>query len=142
VSMEKDFSFKDGIYLVKDYVEFDLHNNLDFQEVVYSVLDRRVTLKWTRSTGEWVSKETTLSIWIEFSDVTEFRFFPRDPELPFTEDDCLSEAGYWANEDWCNGVFMTDHDPEKSWLTAFGFMSGAIIAVQATRAMAILGNCK
>jgi hypothetical protein len=138
--MEMDFAFKDGIYLVKDKNEVDLHNNFDFQEVVYNVCDRHVTLKWSRSKGEWVSKETPSSIWIEFSDVTEYRFFPRDPELPFTEDDCLSEAGYWANEDWCDGVFMADDTPERDWLTAFGFMSGAIIAVQASRATAILGK--
>ena len=74
------------------------------------------------------------------SDVTEYRFIPRDPDLPFTEDDCLSEVGYWTDEDWCDGVFMTDDDPDQRWLTAFGFMSGAIIAIQAARAMASFGN--
>jgi len=138
VHMEKDFSFKDGIYLVKDQNEFDLHNNFDFQEVVYSVSQRRVTLGWSRSKGEWVSAHAPTFIRIEFSEVTEYRFFPRDSELPFTEDDCLSVAGYWTDGDWCDGVFMTDETPEKNWLTAFGFMSGAIIAVQAERAKAVL----
>ena len=43
--MEKDFTFKDGVYLVKGEHELDLHNEFDFTEVRYSIADRRSFLK-------------------------------------------------------------------------------------------------
>ena len=136
--MQADFVFKDGIYLVKDSYELDLHNDFDFEDVFYSVAERRVALRWKRSTGEWVRAEAALSVQIEFFEVADFRFFPRDREMPFTEDDCLSEAGYWTDAEWCNGVFISDEPPDQAWLTAFGFMSGAMIAIGAERARAII----
>jgi hypothetical protein len=90
-------------------------------------------LHWRRSTGDWAAAGTPASVSVEFREVTEFRFLPRDAELPFTEDDCVSTFGYWTDEAWADGVIMTDPTqiPDPSWLTAISFMSGAVIAVKA-----------
>jgi hypothetical protein len=63
---------------------------------------------------------------------------PRDPEMLFTEDDCLSSAGYWTDEDWCDGVMICESDSETEWLRAFHFQSGATVAIAADEAKAII----
>jgi len=136
--MKRDFDIVDGIYLVQSKHELDLHNNFDFLGFNYSVENRTLLLNWKRSNGDWVAPETPQSLNVEFREVSEFRFMPRDAEIPFTEDDCLNSFGYWVDEDWAEGVIMveTKQTPEPSWLTAIDFMSGAVIAVQAKSANA------
>lgn len=65
---------------------------------------------------------------------------PRDSETPFTEDDCINSFGYWVDEDWAKDVITVEPNqaPEPQWLTADDFMSGAVLAVQATSASAEL----
>jgi hypothetical protein len=132
--MDSDFEIGDGISLVQSPHELDLHNNYDFQDLHYSVEERVLRLHWRRSTGDSVvSPSLPRAAAIEFRNVTEFRFLPRDPELPFTEDDCLSRVGYWTDEGWVFGV-IPPYKPDPRCLTAFKFMSGAVIAVQAESA--------
>lgn len=136
--MKRDFEIVDGIYLVQSSYELDLHNNFNFVGLSYSVEDRTLLLSWRRSDGEWVASGTPESVNVEFREVSEFRFMPRDAELPFTEDDCVNSFGYWVDEDWADGVIFTEpsQNPDPVWLTAIDFMSGAVIAVQATSAHA------
>jgi len=130
--MKRNFEIKDGIYIKIDTKEYDLHNDYDFKVVNYSIEERILTLAWKRSSGEWVSHDLPASLTVTFSEVSEFRFMPRDKELPFTEDDCLNSFGYWVDEEWAQGVMILSdgQEPEASWLTALDFMSGAIITVQ------------
>ena len=136
--MQRDFEIKDGIYLSQPPHELDLHNNFDFCGLDYSVERRTLSLHWRRSTGDWVAAGTPASVSVEFREVSEFRFLPRDAELPFTEDDCVSEFGYWTDEAWADGVFMPNpsQTPDPRWLTGIHFMYGATIAVQASSAHA------
>lgn len=138
--MRRDFEITNAIYLVQPPHELDLHNNFDFQELRYSVAERTLLLQWRRSAGEWVPSGTARSVAVEFRGVTEFRFQPRDPKAPFTEDDCLRSFGYWTGEDWADGVIVCglSQVPEAQWLTAIDFMSGAMIAVQADSAHATI----
>ena len=78
------------------------------------------------------------SLAIEFNDVSEFRFMPRDSTVPFTEDNCVASVGYWVDEDWAAGIITVapDQSAEPHWLTAIEFMSGAVLAVQAGSANA------
>jgi hypothetical protein len=98
--MRRDVEIRTGIYLVQRSHELDLHNNFDFQELRYSVAERIVRLQWRRSERGGIPSTLPTAVTIEFRGVTEFRFQPRDPALPFTEDDCLSSFGYWTGEDW------------------------------------------
>lgn len=131
--MKRSYEIISGIYLVQDGYELDLHNNFDFVRLDYSLVERRLLLLWKRSNGNWVSSNTPKTLTIEFTQVSEFRFMPRDPEIPFTEDDCLDSFGYWVDEDWANGVVLVGpaQEPDPKWLTAIEFMSGAVLAVQA-----------
>ncbi|MBU2051403.1 MAG: hypothetical protein KKH61_20840, partial [Gammaproteobacteria bacterium] len=136
--MNRNFKIVDGIYLVLEGYELDLHNNFDFTNLDYSVEHRRLVLNWQRSNGDWVSSDTPKALVIEFKEVSEFRFMPRDSEIPFTEDDCINSLGYWVDEDWAEGVIMIEPNQtaEPHWLTAIDFMSGAVLAVQAESASA------
>jgi len=136
--MCRDFEIKDGIYLAQSPHELDLHNDFDFQDVRYSVENRTLLLRWRRSKGDWVAIGVPASVSVEFREVSEFRFLPRDAKLPFTEDDCVNTFGYWTDDEWADGVFEPDptQTPDPRWLTAIDFMSGAIIAVQAASAYA------
>ena len=136
--MRRDFEIKDGIYLSQPPHELDLHNNFDFCGLDYSIENRTLSLHWRRSTGDWIAVGTPVSVSVEFREVSELRFLPRDAELPFTEDDCVSTFGYWTDEAWASGVIAPDptQSPDPRWLMAIHFMSGAIIAVQAASAHA------
>ena len=136
--MRRDFEITDGIYLSQPPHQLDLHNNFDFCGLDYSVEDRTLSLHWRCSKGEWVSAGTPASVSVEFREVSEFRFLPRDAKLPFTEDDCVDAFGYWMDEEWAKRVITTGpgRTPNPRWLTAIEFMSGAVIAVQAASAHA------
>ena len=136
--MIEDFTIKDAIYLVSGEDTLDLHNDYDITEITYSIAERRATLTWVRSSGDWVPATEPLQLQLEFHGVSCFRFMPRDPQIPFTEDNCLSSAGYWTDEDWCDGVMICKADPETDWLRAFHFQSGATVAIAADEAKAII----
>ncbi|MDR3402841.1 MAG: hypothetical protein P4L99_10125 [Chthoniobacter sp.] len=136
--MRRDFEITGGIYLSQTPYALDLHNDFDFYGLHYSIANRALSLQWRRSQGEWVPTGAPQSVCVDFREVSEFRFMPRDSKIPFTEDDCVSTFGYWTDEDWADGVFFVNptQPPEANWLTAIKFMSGAIIAVQAVAAHA------
>jgi hypothetical protein len=131
--MHRDFEISQGIYLVQPPHELDLHNCFDFLGFDHSVEQRTLLLRWRRSGGDWVAFGTPSAVTIEFREISEFRFFPRDAELPFTEDDCISTFGHWSDDEWADGVFhiAPNQTPDPKWRTAISFMSGAVIAVQA-----------
>jgi hypothetical protein len=119
--MHRDFEINDGIYLCQPPHKLDLHNNFDFCSLNYSIEERVPRLALAalqRRVG--FCRHTVL-----LREVSEFRFLPRDAELPFTEDDCVSTFGYWTDEPWADGVIMAgaDGNPEPRWLTAIQFMS-------------------
>lgn len=136
--MKRDFEIVHGIYLVQSVHELDLHNNFDFKNLSYSVEERKLVLKWERSGGDWVSPDKPEAVSIEFIEVSEFFFSPRDSKVPFTEDNCVNSIGYWVDEDWAEGVITVEPNQkaEPNWLTAIEFMSGAVVAVQAESANA------
>lgn len=136
--MEEHFELKDSIYLVEGGHELDLHNNYDFVGFEYSIDDRTVSLNWRRGIGDRISTEDPSEARLTYTDVTRFEFRRRDPEMPFTEDDCLSNAGFWTDEDWADGVFTTEAEVDPSWLRAFEFQSCAIILIQAESARATI----
>jgi hypothetical protein len=138
--MRRDFTITDGIYLCQPPHELDLHNDFDFLGVDYSVEARAAALRWRRANREGVPPAMPQSLTVTFHDVSEFRFTPRDPELPFSEDDCMNAFGYWADEDWVKGIILVPDgkEPDPRWLTAVEFMSGAVILVQASSANAVM----
>ena len=136
LTMRRDFEIRQGIYLVQPPHMLDLHNDFEFRDLRYSVETRTLLLFWRRSRGKWVPSGAPESVTVEFQDVSEFRFLPRNPKVPFTEDDCVSQLGYWTDEDWADGVFEAEKNVDPNWLAAIEFQSGAVLAVQAASACA------
>jgi len=134
--MKRNYKINQSIYIEDDSGEYDLHNDYDFKGLHYSIEGRILVLKWSRTGGEWVNQDMPMALSIKFSGVSEFRFMPRDKDIPFTEDDCLNSFGYWVDEDWAEGVITINDNqaPEPEWLTGIDFMSGAVIAIQAEQA--------
>ena len=147
--MQEHFTLKNSIYLVADGVELDLHNDYNFVGLDYSIEKRVLILRWVRNPGEWVAHDSPAEVELEYREVQRFEFRPRDLEMPFTEDDCLSDAGYCCDAGWptsvsngceATGVFSTDAASEDGWLRAFQFQSGSVIVVLADQANAKIKN--
>lgn len=137
--MGEDFTI-DNIYLVQGGQSLDLHNNYDFTGVAYSVEARRVTLQWRKVEGDSIGDSLPAEVELVFEGVSHFQVMPRDPEMPFTEDDCLSCAGWWVDEEWCDGVMICEGGECSGWLRAFGFQSGAIVVIGADEGKAVIKN--
>lgn len=136
--MDRDFVIEGGIHLRQAPHLLDLHNDFAFLGLDYSVASRRLRLDWRRRDDDWVRPSTPAAVSLEFSDVAEFRFLPRDARMPFTEDDCAATIGYWVDADWCDGVVILGPGQvqEPGWLFAIQFQSGAVVAVAAASARA------
>ena len=134
----ENFSWSDSIYLVVEGQELDLHNCYDFQSFTHSIANRSVSLAWCRGAGEWVDNDLPTSICIEIFEVHYLRVRPRDPSMPFTEDDCLSSFGYDCDEDWADGQFWVEGNLDPNWRWSFEFQSGAEIVVGGERARVTL----
>ena len=133
--MQTNFKLK-TIYLVFDGLELDLHTFYSFTGLEYSVEHRTLKLNWwlgpiDPEDKQWIKDTWPMKIQIEFTDVSVFEFRPRDPEIPFSEDDCMQTAGYRSGAEWCNDVLLPNEAPDPDWQIAFEFRSGALIAVQA-----------
>lgn len=138
--MQRDFEIRLGITLVQPPHEIDLHNFYGFTDLQYSVAERTLLLRWKKSQRDGVPAGLPATLSIEFREVSDFRFMPRDEGRPFTEDDCIASFGYWSDADWAKGVIICDppQTPDAGWLTAISFMSGAVMAVQAASAHATI----
>lgn len=120
-----NFKWYAARFIVVDYVEYDLHNSFDFYCVSYNVQTRTAELQWERGSSQWISPNLPKNITLNLRGVSEFTWAPRDPKIPFTEDDCLGSFGYNCDEDWADGQFWTDEEPDQKWRWSFEFQSGA-----------------
>ena len=99
----ENFSWTKSIYLKIDSHEYDLHNDYYFHKFSYDITEKLIALEWKRGAGDWVTLSQPHLISLKISGVYHLEVKPRDPERPFTEDDCLSSFGYCSKEDWCDG---------------------------------------
>ena len=125
--MRTNFKLKDKTYLAFDGLELDLHNIYSFVGLEYSIENRTVKLIWLRGSGEYIKETLPKKVEIKFEIISSFEFSPRDPEMPFDEDDCLARAGYLLDGEWCEEEVI----PDPNWKTVFEFRSGAVITIKA-----------
>jgi len=84
-----NFQIVDLVWLRHADTKYDLHNDYSFEGVSYSVAKRTAILKWVGGQPNGGLSPIRKKLEIEFSDVQFFSFSPRDPDMPFSEDDCL-----------------------------------------------------
>jgi hypothetical protein len=136
-----NFTWSSSIYAHVGGQRFDLHNDFDFQSISHDLVERRVVLEWKRGSGDWVQKTLPVRLIVTMTGVTEVRMKPRNPSLPFSEDGCLASFGYDSDEDWADGQFWVDVEPDPKWRWSFLFQSGAEIQVAGETASLEVGSC-
>jgi hypothetical protein len=115
------------IYLHTDSESLDLHNRFDFVGFTYDSTACTVRLRWRAS--EQASDGRRRSLLVEMRGVTHLSATPRDPEMPFSEDTCLSAVGGIAPSDpTTDGVYS---DVPPGWHHVFTFMSRFVLRVGA-----------
>ena len=113
------------IYLHTDSDSFDLHNWFDFVAFTYEPSSQVARLRWIPN--GYGSVPQSRSLFVEFHGVSHFSATPRDPELPFSEDTCLSAVGGIAPSDPTAAGIYSDVPP--GWHHVFTFMSGLVLRI-------------
>ncbi|WP_411833522.1 hypothetical protein [Pseudoxanthomonas mexicana] len=114
---------------------FDLHNNFDFQGLSYNPINRTLELLWHRGTGNWVKDTDPASLRLDFSGVYLLKAQERDPELPFSEDDCLDTIGFIWDDMLVEMRGYTSNEPKDGCSHLItSFMSGFSIKIGAQSA--------
>jgi hypothetical protein len=119
-------SFRE-IYLETDADTFDLHNCFNFISVTYDPATQVVRLRW--EPNQYASPEQRRSLVVELRGVTHFSATPRDAELPFSEDTCLSAVGGVGPSDPTLDGISSEIPP--GWHHVFTFMSGLLLRIGA-----------
>jgi hypothetical protein len=134
-----NFSVRAGIYFVLAGVQLDMHNDYDFTGFSYDVPTRALLLTWQCGTGRWVTLDQPGVVILEIRKVVSLEVRPRSPVPRLSEDDCLNDVSYLADEEWGQTAFQAASEPDDAWRWSFGFMSGASIVVAAKSALLRLG---
>ena len=124
------FTFRD-IYLEADGERFDLHNCFDFAGFAYDVSGRVLSLRWVPN--EYAPKDEHRRIVVEFHGLAHLSIEPRNPNVPFTEDDCLSLIAYASPSSPVDALPAWDESRTDMHLI-FCFMSGLRLRVCADHA--------
>jgi len=133
----KNFKISQNIYIVTNGHELDLHNNYDFCGFAFDGMQQSLRLSWQKTKGEWVQANDPPTLELRAIGVRSFQVTPRDPKLPFSEDNCLSDIAFLCDEPWCKEPFAVDTTPDESWKWVFQFMSGSSIVIDADEIEAI-----
>src|SRR5437660_9678919 len=114
------------IYLETDTQSFDLHNCFDFVGFIYDPIARTARLRWIAN--EYASADQCRSLVVELRSVTHLSATPRDSEMPFSEDTCLSAVGGVGPSDPTLEVYS---EVPHGWHHVFTFMSGFVLRIGA-----------
>ena len=120
------------IYLATDLESFDLHNCFNFVGLDYDVALSTLRLRWKPSS--YAPPDEHRAITVTFQQVTHFSAQPRDPAMPFTEDDCLSDICFVAPDAPTSDCYSTDVPPTPDMHYVFTFMSRFSFRVHADNA--------
>jgi|SRR5208282_3155920 len=89
----KNFAIAGSVELQTGNLFWDMHNFASFEGLELIPANDAVVMKWTvpNRSNPWGCQENTFSgMRLYFGDLQLLRVSPRDPEMPFTEDDCVS----------------------------------------------------
>src|SRR5687768_13100768 len=107
--MTSNFQIEEHYALNYKGRHIDLHNNFDFIGCDYDHGSRQITLKWTKSKGDWVKENEFDNLRIIHSNVTYLTISYDNKEYEFPNDDkCLSDVSFFPSEDrqTNNGVLL------------------------------------
>ena len=114
---------------------YDVHNCFDFIGFDYDVSKRTIILNWIKNSGDWVPSDSPNRLSLHLEGVYLFKAKERDPDVPFTEDDCLSSIGFLWNELIEEMGGYHSHEPKENCThLSMEFMSGLAIKIGADSA--------
>lgn len=119
----ENFQTQGSIYFQHGGLDLDLHNNYDFVGFRYSIAERSIDMEWVRSSGDWVDPRAPAQLFLSLRGIAHLSAVARDPEMPFTEDDCLSSLCFLDPDMAVEYAFVSD-DADPSWHWFFLFQSG------------------
>lgn len=98
--MTTNFEIEDNYALVYQDQLIDLHNNYDLAGYEYQVAKRELRIKWTKSTGEWVSQDEPATLTIIHQDVFYYNIGYDNEIYEFPDDDkCLGAISFVSSEE-------------------------------------------
>ena len=123
-----------NIELEIDGEVYDLHNNFIFSGFSYDVATRELVLRWARGKGEWIPPGHPSEIVITAREVSHLSVVARDPDMPYSEDDCLHCVSFVEANGATAHSFVVSGPADPHLHYVFQFMSGFILRVQAEEA--------
>lgn len=112
---------------------YDLHNFYSLGFFNYEINHRRFSREFFKRSESWVPFEEPNRIRLSFMLVSHFSAQERDPNLPYTEDDCIEFIGVVDPEALTKDANFPDHMRQDHHLV-LRFQSGFTIRLQAEEA--------
>jgi hypothetical protein len=127
----ENFQIESGIYLQQEGRDFDLHGDYAFVAFSYSVAERVAELCWQLDTGDRSRADMPARLVLCCRGLTHLSVTGRDPEMPFTEDDCLAELSFGLADGSFEGFVASSASEsfDLSWHWMFSFMSGFTLRI-------------
>lgn len=116
---------------------YDLHNFYSLDFFKYEINDRRVILEFSKRSESWVPFEDPNKICLIFLRISHFSVQERDPNMPYTEDDCIESIGVVKPDALAKDSYLIDDCPQDHHLV-LRFQSGLLIRLQAEEASCAL----
>jgi hypothetical protein len=92
--MTVNFEITDNSALKYKGRHIDIHNNFDFDGFDYNVLERKIILRWKKTTGDWVDKGELPGFILVHKVVTWFKVTEQDEDSTSEADSCLAEISF------------------------------------------------
>jgi hypothetical protein len=132
----KNFEISGFIELQSDNLFWDIHNSADFEGLELLPAYNAVVLKWTvaKRVNPWGRPGNNSSgMKLYFDDLLFLKVGPRDPDMPFTEDGCVSHILRVDPNIQHNDPFMRGRKnwgPDDSFRLVFQFQSRRTIEIE------------
>lgn len=125
-----NFQLTENYAINYDSRHIDLHNNFDFISLEYDIETMTLILRWLKSSGDWVPKDELLGLALLHKNVSYLTISSRDPEMPLSEDSCLSDITFFPSSSReINDNIMDKSFPEEGDDILYMFQSGQVIRV-------------
>ncbi|MBC3538613.1 hypothetical protein ACFSC6_06295 [Rufibacter sediminis] len=137
--MKTNFEIEENYAVQFKNRHIDLHNNFDFIELADNAEKNEITLKFTKTKGEWV-QEGEFSRLIFLLKNVNYRYFEEGDDSEFPEDaKRLGEITFFpSNLREVNDSFTLQKNPEENDDLMFLFENGRVVRVNCEEAELIV----
>lgn len=128
--MKVNFQLIENYALNCENRHIDLHNNFNFIHFEFNIETMTLVLKWVKSASDWVQEDELPHFTLLHKNVSYLTVSPRDPEMPLSEDSCLSNVTFFpsSSRDISDCIFDKSFPNEDDDIL-YMFQSGQVIRV-------------